>query len=597
MSSGARILLVEDSPTQAAALAVLLEDHGYVADVARSAERALALLQAEMPGAAPFALVLSDVVMPGMDGYELCRRLKAEPWGRAVPVVLLTSLSDPLALVRGLECGADHYVTKPYEPDRLLARVRQVIEAPPPADRPVGRPIDVAVLGGRFTIAAGKEHIVELLVSSYEDLVRTSEAVRAAEQRARFLAEAGALLSSSLDVARVLADVGRLAVPRVADVCIVDVMDDARPMRVDVAVADPAQRPIARALCKRLEHWESSEDEHSLDARGATIALTDDVLARATDDAEHAALFRALGARTAMVVPLVSRGTTIGRITLVSAGSARTFADADLELATELARRAALALDNARLYRAARDATQSRDDMLAIVSHDLRNPLHTIQMSSSFLLELLAGGPGGAPAEPSELVGQVEMMRRAAGRANTLIQDLLDVSRIEAGRLSVSAAPVDARAFLDEVMTEFAPLARAKPVELTCRWQGDDVTVPMDRGRVAQVLSNLVGNALKFTPAGGVVSVRGAAVHGRAEFAVHDTGPGIPAESIPNLFDRYWQAERGARHGAGLGLFIARGIVEAHGGTIEVRSAVGEGTTFVVTLPGAADAPGAGREA
>jgi signal transduction histidine kinase len=176
-------------------------------------------------------------------------------------------------------------------------------------------------------------------------------------------------------------------------------------------------------------------------------------------------------------------------------------------------------------------------------------------------------------------------MRRAAGRANTLIQDLLDVSRIEAGRLSVSPAPVDARTFLDEVMTELAPLARAKPVELTYEWQGDGATVPMDRGRVAQVLSNLVGNAIKFTPAGGAILVRGAAARAHAEFEVRDSGPGIPAESMPNLFDRFWQAERGARHGAGLGLFIARGIVEAHGGTIDVESAPGAGTTFRVTLP------------
>jgi signal transduction histidine kinase/DNA-binding response OmpR family regulator len=577
---GERILVVEDSATQAAALALLLEDHGYAPDVARSAERALALLGEAMERAAPYALVLSDVVMPGIDGYELCRRIKAQPWTPGIPVVLLTSLGDPLALVRGLESGADHYVTKPYEPARLLARVRQVIDAPP-AERPVGRPIDVSVLGGQFTIAADKEHIVELLVSSYEDLVRTSEAMRAAEQRARFLAEAGELLSSSLDVERVLTEVGRIAVPRVADACLVDVVDaGGHEQRVEVAVADPSREGIASALRAHHERW--SDLRPADDA--VAIALTDDVLARITEGPEHAGLLRALGARAAMVLPLVSRGTALGRITLLTGPSGRGFTDADRELATELARRAALALDNARLYRAAREATQSRDDMLAIVSHDLRNPLHTIQMSSSFLLDLLTDARG-VPPDPSMVEGQVVIMRRAAGRANMLIQDLLDVSRIEAGRLSVQPAPVDGLTFLDEVMTELAPLARAKKVALEFGWQGPTATVPMDRERIAQVMSNLVGNAIKFTPAGGTVTVSGSLVADRAQLTVRDSGPGIPPANLPHLFDRYWQAERGARHGAGLGLFIARGIVEAHGGTIEVESAPGQGAAFHVLIP------------
>jgi signal transduction histidine kinase len=173
------VLLVEDSPTQAAALAALLEEHGYVVREARTAEAALRLLA---DPAEAVELVLSDVVMPGMSGYELCRRIKQDPARRALPVVLLTSLADPMDIIRGLECGADNYLTKPYEPEALLARLRQVLEnvalrGAPRADGSV----DITFLGTRFTITSEKERILDLLLSSFEELVRTNAALRAAE--------------------------------------------------------------------------------------------------------------------------------------------------------------------------------------------------------------------------------------------------------------------------------------------------------------------------------------------------------------------------------------------------------------------------------
>ena len=217
-ATGSRVLVVEDSATQAAALAELLTRTGYEAVTARRADHALTIL-----GEQHIDLVLSDVLMPGMDGYELTKRIRAMPELNSLPVVLLTSLTDPLAIVRGLESGADHYVTKPYEPAALLARVRTVLEK---ADEPRlhSKPFTVDLLGTPFTISATKEKILELLVSSYSDLVRTSEAVRDAERRARFLAEAAELLSSSLDVHHVLRDLARLIVPRIADICTADLL-------------------------------------------------------------------------------------------------------------------------------------------------------------------------------------------------------------------------------------------------------------------------------------------------------------------------------------------------------------------------------------
>ncbi|MEO8624745.1 MAG: response regulator, partial [bacterium] len=215
----ARILIVEDSATQAAALADLLANAGYDTRIARSAEQGLAVLGREQ-----FDLVLSDVLMPGMDGYDFTRQIRSSPAWAELPIVLLTSLSDPLAIVRGLAAGADHYVTKPYTPEWLLTRLRQVLDR---ANEPLAikpKPITVDLLGTLFTIRATKEQILELLVSSYSDLARTSDAVSDAERRARFLAEAGELLSSSLDAHQVLRELAQLAVPRIAEVCAADLL-------------------------------------------------------------------------------------------------------------------------------------------------------------------------------------------------------------------------------------------------------------------------------------------------------------------------------------------------------------------------------------
>ena len=572
-----RILAVEDSATQAAALAHLLEQAGYTVVVARSGERAMELLQRDR-----FDLVLSDVVMPDISGYEVARRIKADPALRDLPVVLLTSLNDPLAIVRGLASGADSYVTKPYLPERLLARVRAAIDRPRrAADAPRTPPVEVTLLGARFTIAADTEHILGLVVSSYEDLMRTTEAVRAAERRARFLAEAGELLSASLDADQILRDLGRLAVPTIADLCVVDARNDDGPLRrVEVAQTDGTLAQVASLLAT---------------PRDGALPLADQTgIQRAVLDTPNAGtllggLLAEHGVQGIITAPLMARGETLGAIHLV-AMSGRTYGDDDVDLAADLARHAALAVDNARLYQQAQQATRARDDVLGIVSHDLRNPLHTIQLASSFLLELtgstsmaIPGAAAGAPDVP--LAGQLDIILRSARRANALIEDLLDVTRIDAKRLAVDPVEVEGPALLEEALLDTAPLARDRAIELTHEWEGPPVAVSADRGRIFQVFSNLVGNALKFTPRGGRIDVRARAGSGEVVFSIADTGPGIPAESLPHLFDRFWQARQARRAGAGLGLYIAKGIIEAHGGRIWVESVVGHGTTFAFTLP------------
>jgi signal transduction histidine kinase len=250
-------------------------------------------------------------------------------------------------------------------------------------------------------------------------------------------------------------------------------------------------------------------------------------------------------------------------------------------LATELARRAALAMDNARLYGEAQAATRARDDVLAIVSHDLRNPIHTIQMSAALLAELY-------PNPQDMLTRQLAVIRRGAVRANALIQDLLDVTRIDSGTLAVDHAPLDARALIEEAVTEMRPIAEEKRLAIEAGWRGEPASMRGDRDRLMQAFQNLIGNAVKFTPAGGRIELVGELRDAMVELRVQDSGAGIPAAHLPHLFDRFWQAKRTGRAGAGLGLYITRGIVDAHGGTIRVESVEGKGTTFVMRFPRAA---------
>ena len=228
------------------------------------------------------------------------------------------------------------------------------------------------------------------------------------------------------------------------------------------------------------------------------------------------------------------------------------------------------------MYQEARQTIDAREQVLKIVSHDLRNPLHTISMSTSLMLEV--------PLGDEERVKRLNMIKRAGERMNRMIQDLLDVAKFEAGSLSIDPKPASAAALVSEAMEMLRPIAAERQLVLDASVASELPATQADAGRVQQVLSNLVGNPFKFTPAGGRITIRVEPAGGVARFAVTDTGPGIPTAQLPLIFGRFWQANPGDRRGIGLGLAIAKGIVEAHGGRIWCESRLGEGTTFYFTL-------------
>jgi PAS domain S-box-containing protein len=401
----------------------------------------------------------------------------------------------------------------------------------------------------------------------------------------RFLAEASKSLSGSLDYGATLANVAQLAVPTLGDWCAVDVLQDQRLRRVSVAHVDPAKCALVQDLANR---YPSEPDAPLGPARVVRTGksevardITDSMLIGAARDSRHLSILRGLGLESYVSAPICIRGSVFGAITVVSSESGRRYSESDIPLLEEFALRVATAIENAHLYSETRAAVRTREDVLAMVSHDLRNPLNNIALSAEALsYALLAAGE-----KDNTLIKQTEMIRRAAGRMDHLIGDLLDMASIQANGLSVERRPVEFSAVLDEALEAHAREAKEKGVVLRHKLRDEDLVLLCDRNRLMQVLSNLLGNAIKFCSSGSTVTVHAGRVGDEALISVEDTGLGIAASDLENIFDPYWTVGRKREEGTGLGLYITKAIVEAHGGKIWVKSEPGSGAAFFFTIP------------
>ena len=441
--------------------------------------------------------------------------------------------------------------------------------------------------GRRVRVAAVRDITERKLVERQKLEIMQEQAARTAAElagrRAEFLAEASRVLGTSFDYQVTLATLAHLAVPRLADFCTVDVAEgEGLFLRLGVAHVEPEKESLLRTL-DRFSAGDLVERHPVIQVltTGQPVMIADipdGALEELGMPPDRLATLQKLDPRSLVCVPLLSGGKVLGAVTFVMSASGRRYDEDDFAMAQELARRAALAVDNARLFKEAQDATRARDEMLGIVAHDLRNPLNTIIMASDLVMEL----PAELPVAKSRK--SVEMIRRAADRMNRLIQDLLDVKRIEGGRLTVEPRPESITSVVCEAVEMLRPLAAGASLTLKTDFAAGLPSALIDPPRIHQVLSNLVGNSIKFTPPGGSITVK-VEPHGSClRVSVVDTGPGIAPEQLPHLFGRYWQGSRGDRRGIGLGLAISKGIVDAHKGRIWVESTVGEGTRFHFTV-------------
>lgn len=534
MDERLRIIVIDDDDVDRMAVRRSLKASGIDADVTEATDADDAFTHLHQTH---FDCALCDFRMPGSDGLELLRRLRGE--GISVPVIMLTGFGDEQTAVELMKAGASDYLPKnSLTPERLGQSVRTVLRV-------------------------------------YQ---AEQEAGRAEEQLKLYAAQLSSLAEAAVEINSTLAADAMLQVTTESARQILNTRR-AETRLTEETLSSGAMRGLTKSEAVAIWHAGEEEEEEITSWTDMTREM------RSMSAEALAALTETLGedpSESVLATPLVGRnGRTMGIIRLWGKKSGK-FTESDRAILTQLAQLCSVALENARLYKAAQDATRARDDLVAIVSHDLRNPIHTINMAAAFLLEV-------APPVDRRLTSrrQLEVIQRQANRANRLIGDLLDVAKIQAGGMTVEPVPNDVASLVQEALDSASPLATGNQLKLSREVHDNCLSVLSDRDRILQVFANLLGNAIKFTPKGGEITIRAEPSGGEVRFGVCDTGPGIPPEHLPHVFDRYWQAKSTAKLGTGLGLSIAKGIVEAHKGQIWVESEPGKGAEFIFTLPSA----------
>lgn len=558
----ASILLVDDRPDKLMALEAILVSLGEHLTLARSGKEALrCLLQQD------FAAIILDVNMPVMDGFETAALIRQRKNSELTPIIFVSAINDTEThLSRGYSLGAVDYMLSPVVPEILRAKV------------------------GFFVDLFKKTAQVQRQAEERAQFIREQAAraqAEAAEKHAAFLATASQALAASLDDTDTFRSIATLAVPALGDLCIVDALDHtgvSRPVTIqaDFTVVQqsttlhrhpplPADTPYFTPKVLRTGKSEVMTD------------LSDAALDAAGWLAEHRPLLREHAISAYAVMPLVARGRILGAISLFMAGSGRTYGPAEIALAEEVAGRAALAVDNALLYadakkarEAAEAANQAKDRFLAMLSHELRTPLTPVLNT---VQELEDGA-----ALPQDLQAAIQMIRRNVELEARLIDDLLDLTRISKGKVQLKLEVVDAHALIGTTLDICGDDIRAKGLNITSELKAVERHLHADAARMHQVVWNLLKNAVKFTPDGGTVAIHSSNPEaGTLRVAVTDTGMGIPAETLPKIFDAFEQGSRASLGGLGLGLAITKAIVDLHSGVIAaVSDGPGKGATFTM---------------
>ncbi len=552
-----KILVVDDRPDKLLVFQAILEELGQVIFTANSGEEALKLVLEH-----EFAVILLDVNMPGMDGIETAGLIRNRKKSAHTPIIFVTAYADEIHVAKCYSLGAVDYILSPVVPEILRTKVRVFVEL------------------FRMTERAREQAEERVL------LARAQAARAAAEEASRrsdFLAQAGAQLTQSLDLSSKVSTLTRLVLSEFADLCAVVLLEESGSCNemelgwIDALkelhlekrpISDVAQGPFTIAIGRTVETCElvllqgagNSGIGATADPDGANLMIS--------------------SLKEVVAFPLFARKRMLGVLALGLSSSNRSFGDAELSLANDLADRAASAFDNAMLYGKLQESDRRKDEFLAMLAHELRNPLTPIRNAST-VLQL-------ADANADKHKWATAVIQRQVGHMVRLLDDLLDVSRITRGKIDLQLAPVDIADIVAGAVETSRPLIDLHHHRLDISLPKEPLRVYADPTRIEQVLSNLLNNAAKFTDEAGCISIIVERDNADVICRIIDSGIGIPADMLSSIFSLFTQVARARsiQGSLGIGLTLVRSLVEAHGGTVLALSkGLGEGSEFVVRLP------------
>ena len=540
------ILIVDDRLDKRVAFRTVLEELDQNVVTASSGEEALRWLLDN-----DCAVILLDVNMPGMDGLETAEQIRSRRKSAHTPIIFITAFADEMHTARGYSLGAVDYILSPVVPNILRGKVKALVQL----------------------------HRLNAELRRRSDervtLVREQAARSMAEdsqRRASFLAEATHVMSSSLDVETIVSGAAGLAVPFMADYGAVAVVNEDGSVRAE------------RSSC--VAGWEPYLRSHRAGFEGLLAACQRRVIAGGLHEVSER-LSEEPGAPAGQVhaFPLVTRGRTRGALLLAIGPSGRRLEGADLSLADSLANRAASALDNCLLYEEIQRADRRKNEFLATLSHELRNPLAPMRSALHLLLS--------EPLDADRTRALLETMNRQVGQMTRLVEDLLDISRITRGAIELRREKLDLNDQIRSAVESCQGAIEAARHRVVWAASPGSLHVDADRVRLQQILENVILNAVKYTqPGGGLIEVWTEALPDEAVIRVRDNGIGIAPDKLAAVWDLFVQVDESpdrARRGLGIGLALVRDLVKRHGGSVEATSeGLGRGSTFTVRLPRAA---------